>query len=116
MGPFSEDRAAAIAEYVSVPEDVTTCVAAAVLCVEYQRKVKQVCFKHGKAAVGAEHMQYIFRCGIFRNGLMYKEAAAVKIILFRLIAVYRNKREQSDKLQRLPQYVWQGYIVGVVVV
>ena len=61
FGPFKEPSAAAIAEYVSVPEEETTCVVkgrvvtAAVLHVENEGKIEDLRLQRSVLLIRSEH-------------------------------------------------------------
>ena len=91
-------------------------VAAAVLGVQHQSKVEQLRLKRCIFAGDAQHPQSIFCRGKpFFRSVNYQTLSAVKMLIG-LIAVYRQHRECRYQMQTLPQYIFGGNIVRVIVI
>ena len=90
-------------------------VAAAVLCVEHQREVKELCLEGGELAVGAEHVEDVLRKRKLRIRLADDEALPLLEVV-RLIAVNRDQREQRDQRQTLAQYVRNGDVIRLFII
>ncbi len=90
-------------------------VAAAVLSVQHQRQVQQLGFEGRVLAVVAQHVEEIFGGGEFRaRGVNHQTAPAV-IINVGVIAIDRQQRERGNQLQRLPQHIGDGDILGAII-
>ena len=91
-------------------------VAAAVLGVQPQGKVEQLCLKRRILAGDAQHTQSVFRRGqSFFRAVDYQALSAVKVLIG-LIAIYRQHRECRYQMQTLPQDVFGGNVVRVIVI
>ena len=91
-------------------------VAAAVFCVDNERLVEYISFEGRELAVLAQHIEYIFRGGVFRQRVSYHKALMQLEMLVCTVRVNRDKRHFCDDLDRLAENIARGDILGIVVV
>ena len=91
-------------------------VSAAVFHMEHQSNIQNAGFKFGEAAVRAKNVENIFRSGELRLRCMDKKAISVMIMAVGLISVDRQKREETDQLKTLTQYIGNGNVICSVII
>ena len=91
-------------------------VAAAVLHVENQRRVQDLCLRGGVFFVGAEHHQKVFRCGKGRVRPVNDHAVHIFIVIVGVVSVNGQQRELGNQLDALPEGIADAGVDGAFVI